>query len=300
MAGTDKKISAKTTKTDMKKLLSDPKYRIELHELVQEQTKATYKSVENLNVQAGGDVLPEAQKAIIEFESTTSELRMTMAYGCYFGTPDQAYLWGNALTQLSTIPQLAGSVFLLKLQLYPALLVFYTGGLAALAAKNTTNLKAIFNVKSNDNNSEPHALVISANCTMLDQNAGNQIFKTERLKTPLSDHLFKLFDDKPLKELAFGQDFAQLFDEWEILIGMVFADILKDNKSGFNGWAPVGRFSWRGQYSGGSTLKSIKKQLAEDKPDWTPLKAGLFNGDVERARAALDVVENIADKVSFF
>ena len=117
-----------------------------------------------------------------------------MAYGCYFGTPDQAYLWGNALTQLSTIPQLAGSVFLLKLQLYPALLVFYTGGLAALAAKNTTNLKAIFNVKSNDNNSEPHALVISANCTMLDQNAGNQIFKTERLKTPLSDHLFKLFD----------------------------------------------------------------------------------------------------------
>jgi len=295
MAGKDKEGSAKIKKTDVQTLLSDPKHRIELHDLVQKQTVDAYDSVLLLDAQPGGDVLPVAKKAIQNFEVATFKLRTTMAYGCYFGASDQAYLWESVLTKLSTVPQVAGSVFLLKLQLYPALLVFYAGGLAALGAKNTVNLKAIFEVKSRDNSREPRPLVVDANCTML-ENAGNQVFDTERRKTPLSDHLFEMFDSTPLRELAFGQDFQQLFDEWEILIAMVFADTFRDNQSGFGGWAPVGRFSWRDQYSNNSILKSFKKQLS---PEWAPLKAGLFNSDVERARAALDTVENIADRVSF-
>jgi len=282
---------------EVKKLLSDAKYKIQLHNLVHRQTVGAYKSVETLTVQ-NQDVMGEAQKALPRFELATADLRLTTAYGSYFGTKEQAYLWSSTLNQLGTIPQVAGSVFLLKLQLYPALLVLYAGGLSALAANNPDSLRALFNTQSTDKSREPRALVIDANCSML-ENAGNQLFGYERRKTPLSDHLFELFTDTLPKELTFGRDFEQLFDDWEILVSMVVADALT-NTSRLGDWAPIGRFGWREHYSNNSPLKALNKELSKDKPEWFPLEVGLFGGDVERARKAISIVENLADRVSFF
>ncbi|HVS79019.1 MAG TPA: hypothetical protein VHD84_01885 [Candidatus Saccharimonadales bacterium] len=285
---------------DVQKLLSDPRYRIELHNLVHQETERAYKSVEGLSVQTQ-DIEGVAKKAISDFEEATKNLRTIIAYGCYFGTKDQAYLWNGALNRLATEPQVAGSTFLLTLQLYPSLLAMYAGGLSALSASNLGNLKSIFKVQSTSSARDPRELVLEANCTMLG-NAGNQLLGYERRKTPLSDHLFELFDESLPKELSFGQDFALLFDKWEILIGMVVADIYRGRgrNTGLGGWAPVGRFSWRGEYSDGASLKVVRKELELEKSNWGPLKAGLFDGSEARAKEALSVVEQVAAKVGFF
>ena len=298
MTNTDKASPVKINPKEVQKLLSDPNNRIELHNLVDKETERAYKSVEVLTVQTQ-DVLNVAKKALPDFEIATENLRMVVAYGCYFGTKEQAYLWSGALSRLSTMPQVAGSVFLLKLQLYPALLVLYAGGLSAVAAKNPESLKALFSVQSTDKSREPRELVLDANCTMLGD-AGNQIFELERRKTPLSDHLYDLFAETLPKELRFGQDFEQLFDDWEILVGMIVADSRTIKSSLLGSWGPVGRFAWRGEYSGLSTLKALRKELDKDKPDWFPLTAGLFGGSIVRAREALTVIEKLADRVSFF
>lgn len=282
--------------SDIQKLLSDPKYRIELHALVHKETEKVYKSIEALTVQTQ-DVEATAKKAIEDFETVTKNLRMIMAYGCYFGTKDQAYLWSGSLTRLSSMPQIGGSTFLLTLQLYPALLVMYASGLAALAAKNEVNLKTVFEVQSSSAARDAHPLVLEANCTMLGD-AGNQLLGYERRKTPLSDHLFELLEATLPKELSFGQDFAQLFDSWEILVGMMVADQLKDRP--FSNWAPVGRFSWRNEYSESTALKQVKKEVEEEKPTWPPFTAGLFGGSPIRLREAFSVVETIAKRVGFF
>jgi hypothetical protein len=285
---------------EIQKLLSDPKYRIELHNLVHQETERAYKSVENLKVQTQ-DIEGTAKSAISDFEAATKNLRNIIAYGCYFGTKEQSYLWNGALNRLATQPQTAGSTFLLTLQLYPALLVMYAGGLSALAAGNLENLKNILTAQYTSDARDPQELVLEANCTMLG-NAGNQLLGYERRKTPLSDHLFELFDASLPKELTFGQDYALLFDRWEILVGMVVADIYRDRGKniGFGSWAPVGRFSWRGEYTDGASIKLVRKELESQKLNWMPLKAGLFDGSEIRATDALGVVEQIAAKVGFF
>jgi|GEM_PF-3813127 len=293
--------SDKFTITRLQKLLSDPNKRIELHNLVALETAKVVEAIANFNVQpspSDADVIKTAKAGIKEFEEVSKNLRIIAAYGGYFGTPEQAYLWTGMLSDLASVPHSSGNSFLLSLQFYPALLIEYSLGLAALSSKNEVNLKAVFDVQANQPSQSRRPLVFEANCTML-ADAGNQILGYERRKTPLSDHLFDLFSESFPKTLFFGQNFGLLFDDWEILVGMVYA-YESSNNNMFGSWAPVGRFSWRNRHSEDNIIKITKALIGKENSEWPPLKAGLFNGSPVNASQALEVVEGLAERVSFF
>lgn len=290
------KTNIAITPAKIQKLLSDPKYRIELHNLMHEETEKVYKILSTWNTQMSNNIEEVAIKRIKQAEEVTADLTKIFAYGNYFGLEDQSGLWGKSLNRLGTLPFYNGSVFLIDLQSYPALLVLYAGGLSALAAERYYNLRVLLDAKTKSEAKEPAPLVLRANCTMLGQH-GNRLLGFERRKTPLSDHLNELFKNSIPNEIAYKEDFDQLFDRWEIIVGMVVADFLKERPLG--AWAPVGAFSWREEYSSNRTLNAVGQEL-DGKADHPLLKAGLFGGSASRAKEAYTTVKEIAEKVAFF
>ena len=291
------KTSDTISSAEIQKLLSDPKYRIQLHNLVHNETEKVYKILGSWGAQINGGIEEVAKKRIDEAEQATENLRKIFSYGCYFGLEDQNGLWSKSLNRLGTLPHSNGSVFLIDLQTYPALLVLYAGGLGSLAGGKYYNLKAVLDSKLKTVTHGQQPLVLKANCTLLGQ-YGNQLLDLERKKTPLSDHLNELFKENTPKEVVYKEDFDQLFDKWEILLAMTVADFLKERPMG--AWAPVGAFSWRDQYGDDSSLKLVESEIDNNDKEWDLLKAGLFGGSVARAKEAIGTVKEIAGKVAFF
>ena len=280
---------------DIQKLLSDPKYRLELHKLVQKETDSVYEIIEKSGTQTQ-NVADTAKKNIAAFEAKSKNLLSMVAYGGYFGTDEQAQLWTSALNRLGTLPHSAGSTILIDLQAYPALLIVYALGIASTAGKIGYNLRALFaaNLKRLGHDDQP--LISRIHSGLLGMSA-NAVLDLKDRHTPLSDHLYELMRDQLPKEIWFGQDIEDLFDSWEILLAMLIADIQHEQQSGI--WAPIGRFGWRSGHTGKSSIQKIESELAEEADDWFPIKAGLFDSSLLRARKALSVVKGLADRAFF-
>jgi hypothetical protein len=98
----------------------------------------------------------------------------------------------------------------------------------------------------------------------------------ERYYVPCSEHLHDTL--KPLLDdlLFLGSDYERAFDRFEMLYALEFAHL--ENR----GWAPVGRFAWKGIRSGGSLFTQFLKEAETAGAEWPPLTAGLCGGGVDR------------------
>lgn len=276
----------------IKKLLSDPKYRIELHDLVHDETDKVYRLIEKSKVSGftNDNILKSARGQIDEFEAGSKNLIRIMAYGGYFGLDGQTNLWTHAMDQLANIPHNDGSTFLLHLRLYPAILALYSDGLTSLASKRYYNLGPLLQTQERKITQATIPLIVEANCTLLNAQQANTIFENkENRYTPLSDHLHDLLADSLPKGIIFNNDFDSLFDKFEVIIAMAVADYTRDKPMG--PWAPLGRFAWRNHHIENEVLGQIKAEVTEAGDNWELLKVGLFGGSLARAKAALSYVE---------
>lgn len=102
--------------------------------------------------------------------------------------------------------------------------------------------------------------------------------RQERNYAPESEYMFKCL--RPvLDDLLFlGGGYEQLFDRYEILRALVFADLTD------SGWAPVGRFGWKhmGRGSDGSPFAGLLAEAEQQRDAWGPIRAGLFRGSYAR------------------
>ncbi|WP_157002153.1 toll/interleukin-1 receptor domain-containing protein [Agromyces laixinhei] len=112
--------------------------------------------------------------------------------------------------------------------------------------------------------------------------------------TPLSDHIFGLLQPLFADHYIHEQDFLQGFDETEVLFDAIAADSRKQGEY----WGPnggYGRYTWRHRHTDVPPEKLMLARLEASGDGWTPLMGGLFGGDPERARTAMeDVVETAA------
>lgn len=281
----------------LKKLIAEPDKRIDLHELVHAETEKLYTVIKELDIQNSPDET-KALEWLKEAESASKNLRTIFAYGCYFGRPEHAYLWSKALNRLSKPPETTGSTQWLQYQLYPALLVFYSGGIAALDSGNYQSLSALFDVAIEKPVDGPVPLPRIANPFFIPKGLGNKLFRGEKdnYKTPFSDHVFELFNSEFPETLIFEDGLEESFDQWELLVSMAAAEHELDKDFGRT-WAPAGRFAWRNRNTQSGILEATRAQLDKSDGNWLPFKSGLFQNSTDRAKQALQAVENIAEEM---
>jgi hypothetical protein len=280
---------------EYKTFLTDNKHRINLHQLLHEETEKVYGLIEGYQTRAS-EPIEAAKEWFRKVETAEKDLCQMLFYGCYFGSTAQSGLWEKTLDRLATVPHVDGIGLLVEAQLYPALLAFYSAGIASLEANNTQALRALFSANTSKPHNKPKPLSTEVHCWIIGTDEANIILDTQNKKTPLSDHLAALLAEDFPKSLIGKYGFDMAFDRWETLVSMFVAHTLKDRQSG--AWAPIGRFSWRAEAYGQNGLGVLESEIEKFKNKWPPIIAGLFPNH-EVAKEALDFVKQLASRFNF-
>lgn len=106
--------------------------------------------------------------------------------------------------------------------------------------------------------------------------------------TPMSDHLHTLLRDLFSDDFADPEDYADAFDQAEILLNALAYDTEVQTRG--RARAGYGRYSWRYKHDENPIEQKVLDQVRREKGLWRPLLDGLFEGSEQRAVAALEAV----------
>jgi len=276
-------LSTTVAIASLKKFIVEDRFRIEMRDLVTGEVERQVIALSTLPVNMQPDPCEAFLARIKRYEDSMEMLVALVAHGCYWGTSGQASLWIEAILRLVDIsPPASGNTLLLNLRRYPACMLLYGGGIAAIAAKKHETLRILLK-DSRTTIDKPvdgkddlliRKLVLS---TALDGDALNQCSGGQRLKTPSSDRIHTYLRDVLRPFLPNDAVYDQAFDRFEYLFSLVYLDA--QDRDGSVLWAPWGRFGWRNRFigaSGGHVSDVLMEESRREKDAWGPIKAGLF------------------------
>lgn len=293
-------VEAMTILDEAKDYLSEERYRIKLHDLVNRATREAMSitAEDGFPVQ-GTWTEDEFVRRLNKYEVGTTDLRGIQALLAFWGTEAHR----NALTL--PVKQMGGrlkaesglSVWL-ALRWYPLLLLLYCSGIAAIAAEKYDNLGALMHAKVSDPERAQRPVTLIANVGRVTQelaSAFKSLPEHERQYVPRSEYLFKFLQPELDDILFLGKDYEWYFDEFEVLFALEYAEAYEGEGLG-RIWGPPGRFAWK--YHNGDQVSPLHRVLAQAKEQgesWPPIKAGLFRGSIERfQKIAVSYAEMIA------
>jgi len=292
----------------VKDYLSEPRFRIRLDDLVTREIRsALHETREEMFPVQNRTITPaDFLERLRRYERAMTRLTaMTILIARWAGPENQPMLERITARMADTNEQGSGLVVWLGLRWYPLTLLMYAGGIAALSAKNYPSLATLLTARlgARISGSEVHEAVVAAVDGMLEVKRTN-IFKQlpghERNYAPESEYLFKALQPG-LEDLLFlGNGYEDLFDRYEMIQALVYADLVNRGSGGV--WGPPGRFGWkhRGRLSR-SPFDALVAEAEREGPGWPLLEAGLFAGSIDRFKeVAAAYREQLLEKLPWF
>ena len=284
-------LSAKLAAATVKRYLPDQTAKIRLRDMIHELTE---RLVTELNQSAFSphttlEDATEIRTRVAKYEALCETALAIMTAGGYWADHTQLAPWVECFERIANVgPRGAGYDYLWDLKQYPALLLLYGSGIAAIAARNYHNFATLLTlpkVKNDQGQPEPIGVALHHERVI-------NVLKAKLLSgmadkyTPISDHLFSVLR-APLREYIPAVDaYVGAFERFEYLRAMVYADLTRTPELA-NLPPPVGRFHGRGRRTGEPTMpEQIFSELTSEGVNWPLLKAGLFGADALRALQA--------------
>jgi hypothetical protein len=212
--------------------------------------------------------------------------------GCYHGTGSQEDLWGGLLQRAATpLEANAGSVTLLKLRHYPACLLLYAGGIAAVAGRRYGTLFSLLTQTRVPNARDGRVdspLLWLAGYRVIDHDLANKVWKQHSV-VPVSEHFLKVLRE-PFRTLLFDDgQYERCFDRFEYLKSLIEVDVTGDVQT-------LGRYGGRVRF----TELDVRKEIAAEEGavgiNWPFYGAGFFSRKRDRFKAAQKRVDDVIDK----
>lgn len=169
-----------------------------------------------------------------------------------------------------------GNSGLLALQWYPALLLSYAGGVAAVSAESYRSLVALMHARVNTASGNT-TLVECATSGLGDLRSHFKALPGhEQHRVPFSEYVHTTLRLVLDETLYLGSEYERVFDIFEILHAIEFCHVT--NRS----WAPLGRFGWKSTRGGSNPLGQLIDEATSAGKDWPPFAAGLCDGSPEK------------------
>ncbi|MGE0309807.1 MAG: SIR2 family protein, partial [Acidimicrobiia bacterium] len=228
-----------------KRFIPDPASRIRLRDLAMDTVDRAVKAIDFDGNPPSNDFSTYLE-AVRRVERESADLVCFLTTLAQFADgSEQVDLTRRMLTNLAapTDARLGGLTDWINLRGYPTLLGTYAVGLGSVSDQNWDPLGAALSLQARDPYRDDGALpyaVRYASWRVLSPEAVNSGNQPAR-RTPVSDHLHDYFQALLSSVLRVSTDqFAQVFDEWEYLLGVVIRSTY--------GRAPIGRFVWRSSF----------------------------------------------------
>jgi hypothetical protein len=301
--------TAPSTPDLVKEYLSEARYRIRLDDLVTEELRKTLFVIGDNNVfpVQTADVSPvQFAERLRKYEHAVSELQTILVLLAKWGGDEHRSILEKMFSRIGEVDTSGGGkVVWLGLRWYPIQLLLYAGGIASLAGGNYANLSAIVTARVAIRHSRDvrRQIIIPAVDGMVEVGRTN-ILKTlpghERNYVPLSEYMFKVLQP-PLEDLLFlGTSYEPLFDRFEVLYALTYADLTYDEEARV--WGPLGRFGWKysSRVRDTNPFTELVAEADQMKEKWAPLNSGLFQGSYQRFKKIADGFEELLQHLNWY
>ena len=285
-------LSADIAVTKLKRYLPEPRYRIQLADLIEG-------SVQEIIERTSGDGFslkePEpAPESIVKrlkaYDAACSTLTAMAAAGGGWAEGEQYSLWHRALERVCPRSQRQGYTDWLDLQRYPATLLLYALGLGAVDRGRLEFLESLLNVRVHGQRGEDAPAVWSLPPTMLLQSSGSQLHGPGGVKdgrTPLNSWIHDTLLRQTRSALRDSERFTATFDKLEILLALGSEGV--PSWMGQH-WTIPGCFFWRGT-TRNRFLTEIRESLDALGNRSPYVNSGLCGNDPEECRTRIEGLE---------
>jgi hypothetical protein len=276
-------MSARVAVARLKRYLPVPDARIRLHDLVSQGTEDLRGRLTSKEFPLSSP--PPTPEAVLQrmkaFDAASDIVARLAAVGAFHGRPEQEEVWVRMLQRVAELDEVEGQRLVVwdSLRLYPALVLMYAAGIAAVASGHFSVLESLAQRVRIDDEALVRKLYT---WSVLDDRLAKQIPGLERRHTPVSDHLYAALRDAMRDILPSDQEYAAAFDRFEYLWALMHVDATLGTDHWHDGWGPVGRFGWRRRPSGEREPAVVGRELERQGEAWPPLAAGLFGGSLDR------------------
>ena len=137
--------SAELAVSSLKRYLAESRHRIALHDLVMGETDRVREIISGEQFHMREEYnLENLIDRVNRYESALEVLAAPFVHGCYRGKEEHRPVWETSLQRIANArEENSGSTAWLNLLHYPALLLFYAGGIAAVAGEKFQNLLSL-------------------------------------------------------------------------------------------------------------------------------------------------------------
>lgn len=294
-----------TALEEFEEYLTNPAKQAKARSLVIREAKQLYKTLNDPEFLKNDD--NQGYAAIVErmkeYEQLVEPFMELFTAGCYGGGDWLRSVWPDALSIIANpVETPRGAEALLRLRRYPALLLLYAGGVAAVAGNNYVNLAALLRETQvntyGPSKSVTLGLVPGRIVSAYDE---QHLVEKGQHRMPFNSHIVNSLR-KPLDRYAHNENqYMDHFVRFEYLYALT-------SESQDNGLI-VGSFSWESEqyrklnlYSSTNVwiVRETEEELDRLGADWPPFKNGLFDGPLEefrafKKRADLKVSQSVSD-----
>lgn len=182
---------------------------------------------------------------------------------------------------------------------YTTYLLLYAGGIAAVLGERYEMLNGLLTAPTTEHLEPGRRMPLTwALGTHSYHSLGAHISQVKlgpKVYTPLSDQLRNDLLPQFTGLVSSETRYDEYFDRFEYLLALVYRDI--DLRQGNNGgWAPVGRFCGRlGEGNPHGVMLQIEREIGARQDSWPLLRAGLFDGDLDRLNEARGQLNKVVE-----
>ncbi|MHC8423452.1 toll/interleukin-1 receptor domain-containing protein [Streptomyces sp. NB004] len=312
-----------------KEMLLEPSRRIELDDLVSQEVQRVL-AVLNDKDRLTGPLVGTNEEQIVRIAEEAQHLWTLSEPFCAslqvasrWGAPESLMPWANGIRSFvaAAIKPESGKPALIELRHLPGMVGVMTAALACTSSGNWTNLKAlVVDPSVRDRYEQKPTPIIEAtdpykpfgSTTDWVTNALARAITTGRdlddsLKdfterrngkyhTPVAEWLHHLLRPIFSDQWPDNDAYSAEFDRAEVVLGVLAQDAVNMRAAANPERRPWGRSHWFGRSTWrsqdhGNPVADLLHEFETQGAQWGALKAGLFGGDEDRARAALEAYQ---------
>ena len=305
----DSELSEAQTLADtIKRLIPDAAARISLDTIVNQTLRSALSELGPANFPAAprkADGNEQFALRVRRYDELMVDLETIAVLLAYWGDAPQVQLLSKVLTRLAEAERpRAGTEALLHLMAYPVLAVMYAGGIAAFAAGRFDMLRACLTTPviwdhSRREQTVPIVLPVVAEVTNI-FNAFRVLPGMAQKYVPRSEHQLAALQPIVEDQLFLGRKYQDLFDQFEIMLALVHADLTPGGVFPF--WGPPGRFAYeeRSPFGERKPFTAFVNSVRAQGQSWPGFSFGFFDGALTRFEEVAGGYAALIQRMSFF
>ena len=267
----------------LKRYMSEPRYRIQLSDLVRD---AIGKVLEGTRGEAFAANAPQLNgesfvARVRSYDAACSTLLAMAPVAGFWAEQEHYAVWERALSRLATTEERSGNTVWLSFKQYPALLLLFGLGIGAVEAGRLDFLGRLFSVLIQEVNGQrvPAFLSLVVRCLAGEAEPfAKSLPGLERARLPMSEWIRGVIREYTKDLTPNETQFTSAYTKLEILLALGF---MHHGASIYGNWAPLGRYFSLHQERN-QVLEEIRKSIEARGEESPFVMAGIF-GDTAGA-----------------